>query len=52
MAADVDTRAPLDEYGGFEEGTAAERAIKTAYFFFFDAIFLFFLFPLYKQYKE
>lgn len=36
MSADVDTRAPLNEYGGFEEGTAAERAIETAYFFFFD----------------
>ena len=36
MAADVDTRAAKDEYG-YEEGTAAERAIKTAYFFFFDA---------------
>ena len=36
MAADVDTRAPLDEYGGFEDGTALERAVKKAYFFFFD----------------
>ena len=36
MAADVDTRAATDSYG-YEEGTTAERAIKTAYFFFFDA---------------
>lgn len=36
MAADADTRAPLDEYGGFEDGTQPERAVKTAYFFFFD----------------
>ena len=39
MAADVDSRAqdttnPKD--GGYEEGTDAERAVKTAYFFFFD----------------
>ena len=36
MSADVDTRAATDSYG-YEEGTTAERAIKTAYFFFFDA---------------
>ena len=36
MAADVDTRAATDSYG-YEDGTTAERAIKTAYFFFFDA---------------
>ena len=36
MAADVDTRAATDSYG-YQEGTTAERAIKTAYFFFFDA---------------
>ena len=35
MAADVDSRAE-DNEGAFEYGTAAERAIKTAYFFFFD----------------
>ena len=35
MAADNDTRAAEDTYG-YEEGTTAERAIKTAYFFFFD----------------
>lgn len=39
MAADVDSRAqdttnPKD--GGYEEGTPAERAVKRAYFFFFD----------------
>ena len=33
MAADNDTRATD---GGFEYGTAAEREIKNAYFFFFD----------------
>ena len=42
MAADVDTRAVTDPEGnadeyGYEQGTTAERAIKTAYFFFFDA---------------
>ena len=36
MAADNDTRAATDGYG-YEEGTVAERAVKTAYFFFFDA---------------
>ena len=36
MSADLDTRAATDSYG-YEEGTAAERAIQTAYFFFFDA---------------
>ena len=35
MAADNDTRAATDSYG-YEEGTTAERLIKTAYFFFFD----------------
>lgn len=35
MAADNDTRAAEDDYG-YEEGTEAERKIKTAYFFFFD----------------
>ncbi|MBO7264507.1 MAG: Mfa1 fimbrilin C-terminal domain-containing protein [Alistipes sp.] len=39
MAADVDSRAqdttnPKD--GGYEDGTDAERAVKRAYFFFFD----------------
>ncbi len=39
MAADVDSRAqdttnPKD--GGYEDGTDEERAVKTAYFFFFD----------------
>ena len=33
MAADSGTRATD---GGYEEGTTAERAVKTAYFFFFD----------------
>ena len=33
MSADLDTRA---EANGYEDGTAAERQIKTAYFFFFD----------------
>ena len=41
MAADVDSRAVTDDIGnadeyGYEEGTDAERAVKTAYFFFFD----------------
>ena len=36
MAADNDTRAATDSYG-YEEGTDAERLVKTAYFFFFDA---------------
>ena len=36
MAADNDTRAAEDTYG-YEDGTTAERAVKTAYFFFFDA---------------
>ena len=35
MAADGDTRAATDSYG-YEDGTVAERAIKLAYFFFFD----------------
>ena len=35
MAADNDTRAAEDTYG-YEDGTTAERAIKSAYFFFFD----------------
>ena len=35
MAADNDTRAATDSYG-YEDGTDAERAVKTAYFFFFD----------------
>lgn len=35
MSADVDTRAATDSYG-YEEGTTAERAVKSAYFFFFD----------------
>ena len=43
MAADNDTRAVTnDEYGnadeyGYEDGTALERKINSAYFFFFDA---------------
>lgn len=40
MSADVDTRAPGDPLfpnETYEQGTDAERAIKTAYFFFFDA---------------
>ena len=42
MSADVDTRAVTDPEGnadeyGYEQGTTAERAITTAYFFFFDA---------------
>lgn len=41
MSADVDTRAVTDDIGkadeyGYEEGTATESAINTAYFFFFD----------------
>lgn len=41
MAADVDSRAVTDEYGnadeyGYENGTANERKISSAYFFFFD----------------
>ena len=36
MAADVDTRAPLFPDDTYEEGSEYERAIKTAYFFFFD----------------
>ena len=36
MSADLETRAATDSYG-YEAGTDAERAIKTAYFFFFDA---------------
>ena len=36
MAADVDTRAAEDTYG-YEVGTAVERKINSAYFFFFDA---------------
>ncbi len=35
MSADVDTRAATDTYG-YEEGTEAERAVNSAYFFFFD----------------
>ena len=35
MSADVETRAATDSYG-YEDGTDEERAIKTAYFFFFD----------------
>ena len=35
MSADLETRAATDSYG-YEDGTDAERAIKTAYFFFFD----------------
>ena len=35
MSADVNTRAAEDEYG-YEDGTEAERKIKSAYFFFFD----------------
>ena len=35
LSADVDTRAATDSYG-YEEGTDAERAVNTAYFFFFD----------------
>ena len=34
MSADLDTRAATDEYG-YDNGTDAERAIKSAYFFFF-----------------
>lgn len=42
MSADVDTRAVTDPVGnadeyGYEQGTTAERAIISAYFFFFDA---------------
>ena len=36
MSADRDTRAPLFADDSYEMGTEAERAIKTAYFFFFD----------------
>lgn len=36
MSADSDTRAAEDTYG-YEEGTDKERAINSAYFFFFDA---------------
>ena len=35
MSADVDTRAASDSYG-YDEGTVAEREIKSAYFFFFN----------------
>ena len=35
LSADVETRAATDSYG-YEDGTDAERAVKTAYFFFFD----------------
>ena len=35
LSADADTRAPEDSYG-FDEGTDKERAINSAYFFFFD----------------
>ena len=42
MSADLDSRAVTDDIGnadeyGYEDGTTEERAIKTAYFFFFDA---------------
>ncbi len=38
MAADNDTRADFyQDEDDYEEGTAAERAVRTAYFFFFDA---------------
>lgn len=37
MSADKsNTRKAPDEYGGYEEGTVAERAINSAFFFFFD----------------
>lgn len=36
MAADSDTRAQSGD-NDYEEGTDAERVVKTAYFFFFDA---------------
>lgn len=41
MSTDIQTRAVTDDIGnadeyGYEDGTDAERAIKTAYFFFFD----------------
>ena len=41
MAADNDTRAVTDDIGkadeyGYEDGTDAESAVETAYFFFFD----------------
>ena len=41
MSADNDTRAVTDNIGnadeyGYEDGTAEESAVKTAYFFFFD----------------
>ena len=36
MAADSDTRAATDAYG-YEYGTPEERAVNSAYFFFFDA---------------
>lgn len=36
MAADVDTRALEGDTYGYEDGTIAERAVKKAYFFFFD----------------
>lgn len=36
MAADSDTRAAEDTYG-YDQGTADERVVNTAYFFFFDA---------------
>ena len=36
MAADVDSRAAEDTYG-YDQGTADERVVNTAYFFFFDA---------------
>ncbi len=35
MSANLETRAATDSYG-YEDGTDAERSIKTAYFFFFD----------------
>jgi hypothetical protein len=35
MSANLETRAATDSYG-YEDGTDAERAIKTAHFFFFD----------------
>ena len=36
MSADSGTRAATDSYG-YEDGTALERLVKSAYFFFFDA---------------
>ena len=36
MSADANTRAATDSYG-YEDGTELERAVKSAYFFFFNA---------------